>query len=115
MAEMDMDRIRDELAKEAGKRPALEAIGEYVTERVRKGAALPEGKTLTGAYLAIEAEARKRWQNGNSGSCVCIGPDQAMKIIDGFFGFQAEPQAIAPVHQEAAPDALDLDALLGGL
>lgn len=112
MAEMDMDRIRDELAKEAKKNPALEAIGEYVTERVRKGAALPKGKTLTGAYKAIEGEALKRRNNAR---CVCIAPDEAQKIIDGYFGFQAEPQAIAPVRQEAAPDALDLDALLGGL
>ena len=142
MADMDMDRIRDEMAREQPGSP-IEAIGEYVTERLNQGASVPEGRTLAGAYKAIEDWARK---NRSGKSCVCVPPKMAFAIVDRYFGFGEEeggqsptkpdsllegctldaalrrgegekPQAFAavkPVKQEE-PDSLDLDALLEGL
>lgn len=108
MSEM-MDRIRDEMAREQVGSP-VSVIGEYVTSRLEKGADIPEGKTLAGAYKAMEAWARKQHKSG--GSCVCVPPDRAYAIVDEYFGF-GKTQAIAPA---AAPkeEYLDLDALLGG-
>lgn len=116
MADMDMDRIRDEMAREQPGSP-IEAIGEYVTERLNQGASVPEGRTLAGAYKAIEDWARK---NKGDKTCVCVPPKMAFAIVDRYFGFGDEgekPQAFAavkPVKQEE-PDSLDLDALLEGL
>lgn len=114
MSEM-MDRIRDEMAKEpAGS--AVSAIGEYVTERIQRGAQIPEGKTLRGAYKAMEDWASKNRKNKN---CVCVPPDRAFAIVDEYFGFSAEakPQAFAAPAKAAPPadDPFDLDALLEGL
>ncbi|MGN0762162.1 MAG: hypothetical protein ACI4MK_02195 [Aristaeellaceae bacterium] len=113
MADMSMDRIRDEMGKEQPGSP-IEAIGEYVTERLNQGAAVPEGKTLAGAYKAIEDWAR---EHKGGKSCVCVPPQMAFSIVDRYFGFGEEPQTFAapkPV-KKAEPDGLDLDALLEGL
>lgn len=117
MADMSMDRIRDEMAKEQPGSP-IEAIGEYVTERVNQGATVPEDKTLAGAYGAIESWAR---EHKGSKSCVCVPPQMAFSIVDRYFGFAEEEgeksQAFAApkaVKREEKDD-LDLDALLEGL
>lgn len=113
MADMSIDRIRDEMAKEQPGSP-IEAIGEYVTERVNQGAEVPEGRTLAGAYKAIEDWARK---NRSGKNCVCVPPKMAFAIVDRYFGFGEEPQAFAAVKtvKQEEPDSLDLDALLEGL
>lgn len=113
MADMDMDRIRDEMAREQPGSP-IEAIGEYVTERLNQGASVPEGRTLAGAYKAIEDWARK---NKGGKTCVCVPPKMAFAIVDRYFGFGEEPQAFAAVKtvKQEEPDSLDLDALLEGL
>lgn len=113
MADMSMDRIRDEMAKEQPGSP-IEAIGEYVTERLNQGATVPEDKTLAGAYGAIESWAR---EHRGKGGCVCVPPQMAFSIVDRYFGFAEEPQAFAApkaVKREETDD-LDLDALLEGL
>lgn len=111
-----MDRIRDEMAKEAADSP-IGAIGEYVTERIQAGAVVPEGKTLKGAYKAMEDWARKH----KHGNCCYVPTARAFAIVDEYFGFsRKEAQAIAEVKPAPAAstpltDELDLDALLGGL
>ena len=113
MADMDMDRIRDEMAREQPGSP-IEAIGEYVTERLNQGASVPEGRTLAGAYKAIEDWARK---NRSGKTCVCVPPQMAFAIVDRYFGFSEEPQTLAApkaVKREEKDD-LDLDSLLEGL
>ena len=108
---MGMDEIRDEMAREEADSP-ISAIGEYVTERIQAGAAIPEGKTLKGAYKAMEDWARKNCK----GNCCYVPPARAFAIVDEYFGFSgAKPQAIAEVKPAPAADDLDLDALLGGL
>ena len=108
---MMMDRIRDEMAREEADSP-ISAIGEYVTERISAGAVIPEGKTLKGAYKAMEDWARKN----RKGSCCCVPPARAFAIVDEYFGFSgAKPQTPAQVQPAPAADDLDLDALLGGL
>ena len=113
MADMSIDRIRDEMAKEQPGSP-IEAIGEYVTERVNQGAEVPEDKTLAGAYGAIESWAR---EHKGRKSCVCVPPQMAFSIVDRYFGFSEELQTLAApkaVKREEKDD-LDLDALLEGL
>lgn len=113
MPGMDMDRIRDEMAKEQPGSP-IEAIGEYVTERLNQGATVPEDKTLAGAYGAIESWAR---EHRGKGGCVCVPPQMAFSIVDRYFGFSEEPQAFAAPKavKREEKDGLDLDALLEGL
>lgn len=133
-----MDKIRDEMAK--AKNPAVETLGEWMTawlgehpeggERV-----LAEGKTLEGAYKAMQAKAKEK----RTGGVACMEDTEAVQIVAGYYGMppmellqavmgrmmaqlaaegvrptatpKAEPQADA----ESLTDALDLDALLGGL
>lgn len=108
---MGMDEIRDEMAREEADSP-ISAIGEYVTERIQAGAEIPEGKTLKGAYKAMEGWARKNQKNG----CCYVPPARAFSIVDEYFGFSgAKPQTPAQVQPAPAADDLDLDSLLGGL
>lgn len=78
-----MDRIRDEMAREPAGSP-IAAIGEYVTESIQAGHTIPKGKTLGGAYKAMEDWARK---NRRGASCVCVPPSRAFAIVDEYFGF----------------------------
>lgn len=107
---MDIDKIRDEMA-EKHDHSGVVMIGEYVSERLMKGAKLPEGKTLLGAFEEIRKYASKH----KTGNYCFVPPEKAYEIVDAYFGFDkdAEAQVVpAPVTQPAA-DALDLDALLG--
>lgn len=108
---MDIDRIRDEMAKKHD-HPGIAMIGEYVTERVTAGAAIPEGKTLEGAF----AEIRKYAEKHKTGQFAFVPPTKAYEIVDGYFGFgkQAEKLAEAGAMPLDTKDDLDLDALLGG-
>lgn len=126
---MNIDKIRDEMAKK-NDHPGVTMIGEYVTERVTAGAAIPEGKTLEGAF----AEIRKYAEKHKTGNFAFVPPAKAYEIVDGYFGFEHQPQednradfrpqymmsklpapeTIEPIDAQAAPaDDLDLDALLG--
>lgn len=106
---MDIDKIRDEMAQKAN-HPGIAMIGEYVTERVSQGAAIPEGKTLQGAFDAIHQYASKH----RTGNYAFVPPAKAYEIVDSYFGLGAreeEPRPAAP--PAAVADDLDLDALLG--
>lgn len=113
-----IDKIRDEMAKENAGSPIAE-VGEMVTEMLNAApdiapAIMDKGKTLKGAYQAIESAAKKK-----GGRSVCIGPREAAKIVMDYYGFSVNPQtsAPAPVPETPAPvkDEFDLDAMLGGL
>lgn len=108
---MDIDRIRDEMAKKHD-HPGIVMIGEYVTERVSKGAAIPEGKTLAGAFEAIHQYAKAH----KTGNYAYVPPEKAYEIVDGYFGFgkQAEKPVEVGAMPEDAVDDLDLDKLLWG-
>ena len=114
-----MDRIRDEAAKEA-KRPEIGSVGEVMTEllRARPDAAdaiLEKGKTLAGAYAALEKYARDHRNNRN---CVYLGPDLARRILREYYGIPDDapvdaPAAKAPEPPKAEKDAaFDLDSLM---
>lgn len=108
---MDIDKIRDEMAKNHD-HDGVVTIGEYVSERIQKGEKIPEGKTLMGAYKELEKYASSH-RKGNS---CCIPPSKAYEIVDAYFRFGKDTpvQAVpAPVTPQAADD-LDLDALLWG-
>lgn len=108
---MDIDRIRDEMAKKHD-HPGVVMIGEYVTERVTAGAAIPEGKTLEGAF----AEIRKYAEKHKTGNYAFVPPAKAYEIVDGYFGFgrPAEKQVEVAAMPTDNMDDLDLDALLWG-
>ena len=74
--------------KASKNRPELVAIKTYLKERIKKDpvaaeAVLDEKKTLSDAYKAMLEVAKKR-RIGNS---YCMAPDEAWKIIDGYYGF----------------------------
>lgn len=106
---MDIDRIRDELTKYTGD-DAMEMLGDYATERIMKGAKLPKGKTLKGAFDALYNYARQH----KKGSSCCIPPKKAYELVDGYFGWGAQEEA---AQVQAMPtdtvSELDLDAMLG--
>lgn len=87
---MDIDKIRDEMAEKHDD-GAIVTIGEYVSERIMKGAKLLEGKTLTGAYKEMEKYAREH-RKGNS---CCIPPQKAFEIVDAYFEFGKDAEAQA--------------------
>lgn len=106
---MDIDRIRDELTKHTGD-DAMEMLGDYATERIMKGAKLPEGKTLKGAFDALYNYAQKN----KKGNCCYIPPKKAYEIVDGYFGWgaQAEEAQVQAMPTDTVSE-LDLDAMLG--
>lgn len=118
-AEQAMDKIRDEMAK-CPEHDGIRIIGEYMSRRLTMEPAIEEhleGKTLTGAFEKIKKYAQEH-KNGNF---AFVPPEKAYEIVNGYYGIPAAPaerrkeetQAHAP--ETKAPDALDLDALLGGL
>lgn len=114
-----MDKVRDEMAGVRAFSPVAE-VGEMVTEMLRTmtgiaPAIMVEGRTLQGAYKAIEAAARKK-----GGREVCIGPTEATKIIREYYGItdaimEVQTPALVPASPAPKRDEFDLDAMLGGL
>lgn len=107
-----MDKLRDEMAA-AKDGPGVAVLGEYMTERLLKDAAiapniLKDGKTLAGAFEAIREQARKEQKSGFA----CIDDVRAYRITCEYYG--VSPQGEALETQALADDALDLDALLDG-
>lgn len=106
-----MDKIRDELAKQAGN-PAVAVLGEYLTARLQAapgiaGKILDKGKSLAGALARIREAARKKQVQGVG----VVSDGEAFTLMEQYFGIPdapAKPQALA----DPAEDALDLDALL---
>ena len=80
-------------------------------------AVLAEDKTLEGAYKAMYEAAKER--RGGS-SCVCIGPEEASRIVLDYYGIDGEAgmDSEEPKSQtsadmpEAAPEVVDLFDLL---
>lgn len=109
---MDMDRIRDEMAKRHD-HPGILMIGEYATERIGNGAKLPEGKNLAGAFEAI----RKYAEQHKTGNYAFVPPDKAYEIVNQYFGWDKQAEEPQPAQVAAMPtdtlDDLDLDAILG--
>ena len=125
-----IDKIRDEMA---GKRiqSEIQALGEIMTALLQTHPAwaeqvLAEGKTLAGAYKAMEAFAR----SNHKGTCYAMGPDTAQKVIFKYYGIEAEepvnmygvfmpepaqPEPKQPEPEKPEADPFDLDALLGGI
>jgi hypothetical protein len=72
---------------------AYRAIEEYLRSRLTGSIAvceaiLAEGKTIKGALGAMEDVARKN----KVGICGVVAPDQALKIIDTYFGIKSNSQ-----------------------
>lgn len=114
-----MDKLRDEMA--TSKSEGVQALGEGMTSWLREhpseaGALLAEGKNLKGAFAAMEAYARGQKR---ASTCVVVTPAKAREIALEYFGVnttEEEPnEAPRQPAPHAAPEALDLDALLGGL
>ena len=108
-----MDALRDGLAKGAAN-PGLQAVGEYLTERLRRAPGLAPaftaaGKSLAGAWAALVAEARKR---PHAGGVVVLSDAEGFGIACAYYGIPAEGGAAPEAPREAQADALSLDALL---
>lgn len=82
-----MDRIRDEMA--GAKSPAMRQLGELVTMLAQER---PEweprfeadGKTLKGAYDAMEKRARAN----KKGMSYCMGPDETAAVLCEYYGIE---------------------------
>lgn len=123
-----MDRIRDEMAKNAGN-SMIQVIGDHLTAylQLRPGTTLKEGATIEGAIKRMSA-ARKT-AKGNMGALDFL---EGMKIVYEEFGLEWSKQACMQAQMSAydcmvaempvqtktetqAPaDEFDLDAFLGG-
>lgn len=109
-----MDKLRDEMAKHH-KDGGLCALGEYMTGllQARPEAAdriLENGKSLKGAWGALEAYARKL---PRSGSCVAVRDEDAFRICREYFGIADAPEkpeaemTAAPAAQPLTGNGLD--------
>lgn len=112
---MVIDIVRDGMATGQGR--SLSVLGELLTDwlLLHKAEAekTVEGKTLSGALQAIMEAARK--QGGRWG---VVDDQEGLRIALGYFGVTS-PEDTAPTGHTIrsvppVPDALDLDALLGG-
>lgn len=123
-----MDKIRDEMAGRGD--PGVQVIGEAMTRLLQlqpelADKVLEEGKTLKGAFAKVRDWAKA---NAKGGFCY-VPPVKAAEIVAEYWGVDttammqavqgaethAHAQAVAEAAAETAGDALDLDALLGGL
>ena len=83
-----MAKLREEMAREDA-RPWIGSVGEVMTDILLTNPAaapaiLTEGKTLAGAYAALEDYAIR---NRDNDACRYIGPGRAIQIIAGYYGF----------------------------
>lgn len=111
-----MDRIRDEMARTKPGNP-IAAVGEIATELLERNpdrAGNVEGKTLQAAFGKIESAARARKKGTGA---VCVGPDEATRIVAGYYGFEIEGTAVsaAPATPEPGTTRDALDDLMEGL
>lgn len=81
-------------AKDGVPQPEIQAIEEMLTNICTTDAIaeklLAEGKTLQGAFDAIESAARK--EKGSS-NCVCIPPNRALEIMEEYYGITQEDKS----------------------
>lgn len=101
---MDIDTIRDEMAKLPSGSP-VSYVGEYATARVLEGMTVPKGKTLKGAYAAIETYARGH----KSGNSACVPDAVAWALVDDYYGWphKTEDKAATPEPQAFAADTVE--------
>ncbi|QIB68593.1 hypothetical protein Ami103574_04325 [Aminipila butyrica] len=97
--------------------PAIVALEEYLTDLCTSDSVanllLSKDKSLKGALKAIENVARKK----AVGNCGVVPPDEAVDIIRGYYGIQAnEDGGTRDAHAETKPDEIiDVMALLAGM
>lgn len=114
--EQAMDRIRDEMAT---LKPGdlIAAVGEIATELLERNpdrAENVEGKTLKAAFSKIESAAKARKKGSGA---VCVGPDEAARIVARYYGFEVEGTAVSAsaVAPEPGTTRDALDDLMEGL
>ena len=118
-----MDLIRDEMAK-AHDNPGISILGEYLTERLQgepgiAAAILKHKEPLAFGFAAIKEHARKIAKGGYA----CVDDKTGLALACKALGITSSGRAddIRPYKEERAEaqapahDALDLDALLGGI
>lgn len=123
-----MELIRDEMAK-SHDNPGLCILGEYLTERLRvepgiAAAILKKKEPLAFGFAAIRDHARKI----SRGGFACVDDKTGFTVACKALGIDApeitssgRADDIRPYKEERketqaiARDALDLDALLGGI
>ena len=117
-----VDALRDEMAAKHND-SGVGAVGEIMTAQLQArpeiaAKLLAKGKSLAGAYKALEDYARN---NRGGKSCVFVPPEKAEEIILSYYGIGREKatgnreqgtEKAAP-HPAAPADDFDLDALLG--
>ncbi len=98
-----IDKIRDEMATTKTNGAAIRAVGEIMTALLEAhpdwaGAVLQKGKTLKGAYGAMEHYAREH----REGSCYYMPPETAESVICKYYGVGEEGS-----RQEATGNSKD--------
>jgi len=98
-----VDKIRDEMATTKTNGAAIRAVGEIMTALLEAhpdwaGAVLKKGKTLKGAYGAMEHYAREH----KEGSCYYMPPETAESVICKYYGVGEEGS-----RQEATGNSQD--------
>lgn len=91
------ERACQKLESEADKHAALGEIAAHVKAKIRGdidacSAVLSDDKTVSGAYDAIKAEARKRWDKDRKQEGVCITKQEAEPIINAYYGISDQPR-----------------------
>lgn len=110
------DKLRDEMARKHDS-AGVAGVGEVMTALLQAHpeyapGILAEGKTLQGAYDALEKYAR---DHRGGAKCVYVPQATAEKVLLQYYGIRATEKAAAQPAPSPETDDLDLDALLEGL
>ncbi|MCX7772091.1 MAG: PcfK-like family protein [Clostridia bacterium] len=117
MVQEAIEKIKNEMDSEKDDLN-VQCIGEYILELIEREPSIAEkimqnGKHITGAYKAIEEEARKL-SKGRGG--VCIPDSKGFEIVRGYFGIDHTPverKESVPAPESLAPSfSLSLAELL---
>lgn len=119
-----VDRIRDEMAKEAGN-PGIQFLGGWLTGELEKRpelaeTILDEQKSIKGAFGKIHDYASKH----KTGNFAFVPPEKALEIVGEYYGIETQALGATQPHPSAAQTpspqgkgkgnaGLDLDDLLG--
>lgn len=93
------ERASEKLEKEAAPNNHYRLLAAHLKNCAKDDvgvcmAILDTGKTLEGAYKAIEKEAEDRYRKNTKQKSVCISSEEAFAIVDNYYGIAVAPKDV---------------------
>lgn len=98
------ERASEKLEREAAENHNYKLLAAHLKSRAEDDvsacmAILDTGKTLEGAYKAIEKEAEQRYRKNPKQKGVCISSEEAFAIVDQYYGIVATKETPTQTEQ----------------